>query len=358
MASRGPGFGGTIFFALLVLGTGTAAARDLRTEPLRYDFSGGHGAGWNATGGVLRAEPGGIRIEAAEGSGAALISPGGLGLDASAFDRVEIRIAAEPPGAGAVLYWTDDGARGFVPEWRADVVDGRSLVRVRENPAWRGEIDRFLLSPGRGARAVRLESFEVRRAEGPGEIAADGWRAFWRTELRAHYSVNGIIGAFVGRLPYTALLGTLFVLLPLLLSLRKKAGFAAEARRVLPVWFLAGVLLFFARSAVDEVRIARSDSRFLGGKSLLEKTAALSPPGFFPLILEGKRRIPEGADVELRAPEPYPWEKGAFYLYPSRLRRGAEYVISYQTAAPPDSASSELLFRREGTGSVYRRGAP
>ncbi|MFH1279183.1 MAG: hypothetical protein ABIK65_12485 [Candidatus Eisenbacteria bacterium] len=346
-------------FLLLSLGTG-ASGRDLRSEPLRYDFSGGDPAGWGATGGLLRAGPGGLRLDGTEDATAALISPGGLEIDGERLDRVEVRIATEPAGTGAVLYWTDDEARGFVAEWRAEIPDGRTVVRLGENPSWRGRIDRFLISPGRGARSLRLEAFEVRRAEGIGEILGDGWTAFGRTELRSHYSVNGILGASVGKIPYSLLLGVLFVLLPAALALRRRSGFAAEVTQILPRWLLAGVLLFFARSAVDEIRIARAETARFGGKSLMEKTELVNPPGFFPLIIEAKRRIPEGAAVDLRAPEPYPWEKGAFYLYPSRVRRGADYVISYRSPAPPDSASCVPLFRREGAGSVYgrRRGAP
>lgn len=343
--------------AALLLFAGPLSARDLRREPLRYDFTGGKVDGWEATGGAIRPGPDGLRLDVT-GAAAAILSPAGLEIDPAALDRIEIRVVVEPPTSGVSVYWTDDAGRGFVPDWKIDAPAGRSVIRLAENPAWRGKIDRLLVAPAAGARSIRLESFEVRRAEGVGEIVSDAWRTFTRTELRSSYSVNGILGAFLGPVPFAPLVGVLSVVLPFLIALLGRGRFRAAARRSAPVWLFAGATFFFARSAVDEVRIARMETTYLGGKTLMEKTAAVNPPGFFPLLLEAKRRMPEGAPVELRAPRPYPWEKGAFYLYPSRLRQGAEYVISYQTPAPPDSASWELLFRRDGVGSVYRRGTP
>jgi len=342
---------------LLVSFAPDAAAKDLRTDPLRFDFTDGKGLQqWVAPGGGLEPTARGALLHV-QNEHSSFLSPDRLEIDGTRLDRIEIDFRTDPPGLGGALFWTDSGAKGFVPEWKIAVPGGRSVLRTGERPEWPGRVDRFLLVPAKGARTATLSRFEVRAASGVGERLGDGWRRFWRTELRSHYSVNGIIGAWTGSVPFALLLGMLFVLLPILFALRGGRGFSERARRIAPRWLIVGTLLFLARAAVDEVRIAKVDSLFFGGRTLTEKMAAVNPPGFFPLILEAKRRIPERADVEFRAARPYPWEKGAFYLYPNRVVDRGGYVVSYRQAAPADSASGELLFRREGAGSVYRRAA-
>lgn len=334
-----------------------AAAKDLRTDPLRFDFTGGKGLqSWVAPGGGLEPAVRGALLHV-KNEHSSFLSPDRLEIDGTRLDRIEIEFRTDPPGLGGFLFWTDSGAKGFVPEWKIAVPGGRSVLRTGERPDWPGRIDRFLLVPAKGARTATLSRFEVREVSGAGERIGDGWRRFWRTELRSHYSVNGIIGAWAGPVPFALLLGALFVLLPMLFALRGGRSFPERVRRSAPRWLIAGTILFLARASVDEARIARVDSLFFGGRTLIEKMTAANPPGFFPLILEAKRRIPERADVEFHAARPYPWEKGAFYLYPNRVVDRSGYVVSYRQAAPGDSASGELLFRRDGAGSVYRRAA-
>ncbi|MFH1680676.1 MAG: hypothetical protein ABIH26_08535 [Candidatus Eisenbacteria bacterium] len=341
-----------VFLALLAASPGFAEG--MRADPLRYDFSSGGLLGWSATSGRLLPGEGAARL-LVEDTMSSFVSPGRLALDASSFNRIEIGLRIDPPEAGATLFWTDDHERGFVPEWRMPVRSGRSVLDLSRTPKWTGSIDRFLLTPGPGARGASLAFFEARGVRGIRERAGEIARRFLETELRSHYSVNGLLGARVGPVPFTLLLGLLFVVLPLLVTLLRPRRFPGAPRRVLSGWLLAGTLLFLARAAYDEVRIARADGLALGGKSLDEKIDATSPPGFYPLLYEAKRRIEPGAPVELRAEKPYPHERGAYYLYPSRVADRAAIIISYRMPAPDDSASCELLFRRKGTGSVYRR---
>jgi hypothetical protein len=326
-------------------------------DALRTGFSGGGLHGWAATEGTLDPSGGAATLRV-RGPASALLGPDGLGLDASSINRIEVDLRIVPPEAGATLYWTDDAEGGFVSDWCAPLVSGRQVLDMRGRSGWSGTIDRFLLAPGRGARSVSLLLFEARGARGPAERAGDSWRGFWSTELRAQYSVNGMVGPTVGPVPFALLLGVLFVALPLLAALRRPRAFRATAARTLPRWLLAGTVLFLARAAWDEARIGADDASVLGGRSLDEKIAAVNPPGFYALLSEASKSIPAGAPVELRAARPYPWERGGYYLYPSRVVDGAEYVVSYRTSAPSDSASGALLLRVEGVGSVYRRGAP
>jgi hypothetical protein len=345
---------GFAFVVLALLACRPAFADGPRAPSLRYDFSGGDLLGWSAPTGRLAPRAGAARLDV-EDEVSSFLSPGPLTVDASRLNRLEIDVRVDPPRAGAVLFWTDDAERGFVPDWRLAIPSGRSVLDLSRDPRWTGTIDRFLVTPGPGARAASLVLFEVRGARGVRERFHEIARDFFETELRAHYSVNGILGARVGRVPFSLLLGVLFVVLPFLLTLRRAGRFPAEAARVLSRALLAGTLLFLARAGCDEVRILRADTRILAGKSLDEKIEATNPPGFYPLLYEAKRRIPRGAPVELRAEKPYPWERGAYYLYPSRVADRADYVVSYRVPAPDDSAACELLFQKPGFGSVYRR---
>jgi hypothetical protein len=257
-----------------------------------------------------------------------------------------VEISVEPLGTGATLYWTDHAARGFVPEWKEAIGEGRTVLDLSRHPYWRGEVDCFLIVPDPGARRITLRYFEARETRGFGERLSEGWSTFWKTEFRAAYSVNGIVGPFAGPVPFTLLVGALFVVLPLLLA----------PRRTLPLWIAAGALLLLVRSGFDQVRIIDQERRVLSGRSLEEKVAAVNPPGFYPLLLEASRRVPRDGRVVLRAAKPYPWEKGGFYLYPRRISLDkGDYVVSYQSPAPEDSASLRLLFRRPGIGSIYQR---
>ncbi|RPJ42123.1 MAG: hypothetical protein EHM19_10900 [Candidatus Latescibacterota bacterium] len=334
-----------------------AACPRAEPPPARFTLEGGSLAGWETPSGRLEAAGGTARL-AVEDALSAFLSPGGLAIDALSINRMEIDIRIDPPEAGAFLYWTDDAERGFVPEWRAPIRDGRQVIDLSGAIGWAGSIDRLLLAPGKGARSAALRLLEARAPRGARERSAELWARFSETELRSQYSVNGIIGAKVGPLPFALLLGLLFVLLPLAASLRSRGRFEAASRRLLPRALLAGSLLFLGRAACDQARVLEVDRRFFTGRPLSEKIAATNPPGFYTLLEEAKRRVPIGAPVELRAAKPYPWERGGYYLYPSRVRSGAEYVVSYQTAAPDDSASCELLLRLPGTGTLFRRGAP
>ncbi len=184
------------------------------------------------------------------------------------------------------------------------------------------------------------------------------WSEFLRTEYRAAYSVNTIYGAHVGPLPFTIIVGVLALLLAFLHALRQKGPLVTHLPRRAAVYFAAGALLIAARGSIDQARMATTDDRYMRGRSLSEKHAMLSPRGFYPLLAEGIGRIPHRAPVELRAEKPFPWEKGGYYLYPHRVVEGADWIISYRTAAPGDSTRCELIFRRDGAGSIYRRGAP
>ncbi|MFH1279180.1 MAG: hypothetical protein ABIK65_12470 [Candidatus Eisenbacteria bacterium] len=177
---------------------------------------------------------------------------------------------------------------------------------------------------------------------------------FWTNETVALYSVNNILGARIGGVPFALLLGLLVLLPALLWGARRRGSFSASARFAASRLFLLAGILFALRSGLDQARNARLDLQYLSG-GLDEKIAALNPPGYYALLLETKKRAVGEEEVELRAPKPYPWEKGAFYLYPHRLKEGASLVVSYRTPAPPDSAGAELLFRRAGFGSIYRR---
>ncbi len=185
------------------------------------------------------------------------------------------------------------------------------------------------------------------------------WSVFLETEIRASYSVNTIFGAHAGRLPFTLLTGSLAFLTALaaagVASARGRGSFAHIFRRSLPAAFAVTALLFAARSGLDQARIVSVDDEYFRGRSMDEKKAMLNPRGLYPLLLEGKRMIPPGADVVFRAEKPFPWEKGGYYLYPRRVSENGEWIISYLRSAPADSASCELLFRREGTGSIYSR---
>lgn len=333
-----------------------AEGRGLRTEPIVFDFAAGDGSGWSAPSGTIEAVPGAVTLTVADRT-SCLVSPEGLAFDASVLPKVEVEISVEPSGAGATLYWTDDASRGFVPEWKEKIGEERTVLDLSLHPYWRGEVDRLLIVPEPGVIRITLRHLEVRGSRGFAERTSDGWRAFWRTEFRAAYSVNGMIGPFAGPVPFTLLVGVLFVALPLLLSLRKGKRFPAEARRTLPLWIAAGALLLFVRSGFDQVRIIDQERRVLSGRSLEEKVAAVNPAGFYPLLLEASRRIPRDGTVELRATKPFPWEKGSFYLYPRRISPEGDYVVSYQSPAPADSASLRLLFRRPGIGSIYQREA-
>ncbi|MBM3319247.1 MAG: hypothetical protein FJY73_01025 [Candidatus Eisenbacteria bacterium] len=345
---------GFILVALVLLACRAAFAEGPRAESLRFDFAGGDLLGWSAPTGRLAPRAGAARLDV-EDEISSFLSPGRLAVDASRFNRLEIDVRVEPPEAGAVVYWTDDAERGFVPDWRLAIPSGRSVLDLSRDPRWRGTIDRFLLTPGPRARGASLVLFELRGARGFRERLRAIARDFSETELRAHYSVNGILGARIGPIPFSLLLGVLFVVLPFLLTLRSARRFPAKGARVLSRGLLAGTLLFLARAGCDEVRILRADTRVLAGKSLDEKIEATNPPGFYPLLYEAKRRIPRGAPVEFRAEKPYPWERGAYYLYPNRVADRANYVLSYRVPAPDDSAACELLFRKPGFGSVYRR---
>jgi hypothetical protein len=331
-----------------------ARARKDAQGPIRFSFTGGGLAGWVATSGRLEASGEGARLEVRDDL-SAFLSPAGLAVDVSYIKRLDVDLRVDPPGAGALLYWTDDAGKGFVPEWRVSLHDGRNLIDLSETGAWSGTIDRFLIAPGKGATSATLRLFEVRAARGAAEKGNDLARRFFETELRSQYSVNGILGAYVGPVPFSLLLGLLFAALPLLAALAGPRALRAPAARLLPSMILSGSLLFLARASCDEARIAGADTAALSGKSLEEKLAATNPPGFYALLAEARRKVPAGAPVELRAPKPYPWEKGGYYLYPSRIVDRAEYVVTYRASAPADSAASDLLLRMPGTGTVYKR---
>lgn len=199
-------------------------------------------------------------------------------------------------------------------------------------------------------------AFAAPRAQGREPLSDRSvWSEFLKTEIRAGYSVNTIYGAHVGALPFTIIVGSLALLLTLLTAFRSNRSFPDRLPRAAATWFAAGALLFAARSTLDQVRTVSTDDQFLRGRPMSEKHAMLNPRGFYPLLAEGIRRIPYRATVELRAEKPFPWEKGGYYLYPHRVVEGADWIISYRTAAPGDSTSYELIFRRDGAGSIYRR---
>lgn len=181
------------------------------------------------------------------------------------------------------------------------------------------------------------------------------WRQFMETEYRAVYSVNTIRGARMGGVPFVFVLGLAAALGSLGYALARRKSFAPRLKRASTVAFAAGALLFAARSAVDQFRIAAEDEHYLRGRSIGEKHAMLNPRGLYPLLAEGVRRIPPDGRVVLRAERPFPWEKGGYYLYPRRVAARGDWIISYRMSAPPDSAACELIFRREGIGSIYRR---
>jgi len=346
-----------VLICALLLPIGGAEGRGLRDEPLLYDLTGSDLLGWSSPSGELRPSADGATLPV-RGEQSAFLSPGPLGIDASRLDRIELEIRLEPPDGRATLFWTDNAASGFVPEWKAELRSGRIVLDLSENKYWQGGIDRILIAPQPGTRQATLVRLEIRGARGAGERIGDSWTRFWKTELRAAYSVNFIRGARIGSVSYALLLGLLFVVLPLAFAVRKGRGFAVEARRVVPRLLIAGSLLFLARSGIDLVRIMRIDSEYLGGETMHRKAAALNPPGFYRLLLEAKETVRYGAPVELRAERPFPWEKGAYYLYPSPVVERADFVVSYQTPAPADSEACELLFRAPGFGSVYRRESP
>ncbi|MBN1826581.1 MAG: hypothetical protein JW958_09955 [Candidatus Eisenbacteria bacterium] len=322
---------------------------------LLYDRAEGGAQGWATPTGRLLPGPAGLELRIADPV-SSFLSPGGLAVDAGRVDRVEIDLRVEPPGTGAFLYWTDDAENGFVPQWRVPIPEGRSVTRLSGSPFWRGSIDRFLLAPEPGATRVVLSRFETRGPRGAGERSARLWRRFWETELRAQYSVNGILGARVGPLPFPLLVGVLSLLIPLLLGMRGgKKGRGERIRRGVRAGLFAGAFLLALRSGADMIQTWRVDDAFYAGKSLSRKMEAANPPGFWRLLRESKDWIPPGERVEVRAERPYPYEKAAFYLYPRRTADGARYVVSYRAPAPPDSNACEEILRIEGTGTLYRR---
>ncbi len=345
-----------VAFAALLLSHGDAIALDPGAARVWNHSSAGDLEGWATPTGSLFVRDGMLRLDVAARS-LSLLGPEHIAVDAASLTRLEIDLSIDPPDRRVGLYWTDDAKRGFRREWSVPVATGRSTLDLSPLPGWRGTIDRLFIVPEKGVRRVEVRSIALLPKRSAAGKLGETWNDFFRIETRAGYTVNTFHGAHVGPVPFTLILGGGAILLFIAGRLvgRRREGSGAKRARALLV---GAALLFAARGALDQVRVAAQDEKYFRGRTTAEKIAMLNPPGFFPLLEEGNRLIPPGEGVELRAKKPFPWEKGGYYLYPRKVEEKARWVISYRTAAPADSVSMELLFRRKGIGSIYGRGAP
>ena len=339
---------------ILLAGCGSGERGSGETEPSEIHFSKENLHSWTSPTGEMRITTEGARLIIADRS-SCFLSPRGLRIDASTFNHVEIRIAVDPPGSGATLFWTDDGSTGFVSKWKRSLPDNGNVIDLSGNRFWKDTIDRILILPNEKAKSATLTSVTIRPAN-IAEKLTRAWNGFWKTELREQYSVNGIIGAHAGPVPFVLIVGILSLVIPLIFALGRGGDISAAMRRTVYTGLAVGALLVFFRNAIDLTQIISVDNRFYSGKNLTNRTAAVNPPGFFPLLLEGIRSIPVDAEINVRAEKPYPYQKAAYYLYPNRVTEDARYIISHRSPAPADSAECELLFRHKGTGSIFMRG--
>jgi hypothetical protein len=265
-----------------------------------------------------------------------------MNIDAEEFTTLVLKIKAAQE-SGARLFW----ATNFDPQMNEPKSLEFTIARSAQpkeyvfnlrpqNGYWAGFVGQLLIYPESGPTGIEITAAQAV----PGNLFTgikSGWGEFFRYETIKARTVNIIKGPQLNGRPinfYLYILLLLVFVLAWLNGLRqaKKQALLATARQALYTTLIAAIVL----AALLEVRLwgdyaqtARLDFNSLWGKTLDEKRALTTGGGFYDFMLFCHKALPARVDVSLIAPDPYPKNKGSYYLYPHRVVDQAEYLLVY-----------------------------
>jgi len=268
-------------------------------------------------------------------NGGAYFATQELSLDAVDFNTLIIRITTEREGPATIYFATSydpqfnpsKSVSFFIRHGAHDYI----LNLAAHNQHWAGSIKGLAMTPGPQGTTLVIRSAEITKGHFLTNIRA-GWKEFWAEEAIVGRTVNIITGQTIFGQPVTYYLYAIIGLAFIVLLIITPGNYLSRTRASLSQVIIVSLILFAlleGRMWFDYSRLAIADAQSLWGRSLAAKRELVTGGGLYTFVLFCQQAIPPSAEVEFAAPGDYYSSKGAYYIYPHRVKTGAPYLIVF-----------------------------